>query len=304
LIGGCNSQNVEAPLSAKGAKSHAHDMPGVVPLAHHTKLSFTSTPSTLHAGQSARWTLQINDAQSGRPVEKFEIQHTKLMHLIVASRNLSWLVHIHPRFQGAGKFVIDYAMPRAGAFRLYADYSTPTGGHEVALHDITVEGDNPLTSRPALTVDTLKNMWITKTFRAHDEGRDPAPGAPSYQVALMPMPGVLRAGEAAMLHFQVRDAKGKPLADLQPYLGAMGHAVILSSDGKTYLHTHPMEGDMAAMMDDEGMHHAPQPSGSDVVFHTTFPRPGLYRVWGEFMHGGKIITADYTLLVLPAVPNP
>ena len=38
-------------------------------------------------------------------------------------------------------------------------------------------------------------------------------------------------------------------------------------------------------------------TGSDVMFHTTFPSAGLYKVWGQFQHRGKIITAAFVLQV-------
>lgn len=34
---------------------------------------------------------------------------------------------------------------------------------------------------------------------------------------------------------------GKPVKDLQPYLGALAHTVIISQDGSEFLHTHPIE---------------------------------------------------------------
>jgi hypothetical protein len=126
----------------------------------------------------------------------------------------------------------------------------------------------------------------------------------------MPMPGVIKSGEDVMLHFQVRDAAGKPVSDLQPYLGAMGHAVLLSADSNIYLHTHPTDGAHAEDAQAEGaqaegdhakMEHAAPAAGAkggpDVMFHTNFPVPGLYKVWGQFQHKGRIVTAPFVLNV-------
>ncbi len=44
---------------------------------------------------------------------------------------------------------------------------------------------------------------------------------------------------------------------------------------------------------------APKSGGPDVMFHTNFPKPGLYKVWGQFQHKGKIITANYVVNVTP-----
>lgn len=314
LLTGCaNTPSSGQPGQTASTGHHGHDHEhamheSAVMHAHKTRLQFTSGPGGLHAGKAADWTLAISDAESGKPIPKFEVMHDKLLHLIVVSKDLSWFTHIHPEWQGEGKFTINYALPRAGDYWLYADYVTPEGGHEVATHALKVAGANPLPAAPKLVADKLAGAWITKKFQAHDEGKAPSADATTYEVALMPMPATIRAGQEAMLHFQVRDAKGKPLSDLQPYMGAMGHAVILSADGLTYLHTHPMEGDEAEMKgghDHSKMNHAPAPAGNgkggpDIMFHTMFPEAGKYRVWGQFMHNGKVITSVYTLEILPA----
>ncbi|MEP7218751.1 MAG: hypothetical protein ABI876_07525, partial [Bacteroidota bacterium] len=152
--------------------------------------------------------------------------------------------------------------------------------------------------------DTLgEGGWMLKSVSSAPEGEPERRSSSSYQVALMPMPGKIIAGKDVMLHFQVRDAKGKPITDLEPYLGAMGHAVLLSSDTKVYLHTHPMEGgtdhgsmDHGTMKSDSGAGAATE-HGPNVIFHTNFPSAGYYKVWGQFQHRGKIVTAPFVLKV-------
>ncbi len=196
------------------ADAHKHEVNSGVPFAHHTKMQFSSVPSTPVAGQSATWTLKITNAKTGAPIPKFEVMNEKQLHLIVASKDFSWYSHIHPQLKGNGVFTMNYALPRAGEYWLYADYVTPEGGHEVAQHSLKIGGKNPLPMQSKLVADELKSAWMVKKFQSHDEGFAPKKNAPQYEVALMPMPGVLRAGEEAMLHFQVRDAKGNPLTDL------------------------------------------------------------------------------------------
>ena len=41
----------------------------------------------------------------------------------------------------------------------------------------------------------------------------------------------------------------------------------------------------------------PKSGGPDVMFHTNFPKAGLYKTWGQFMHKGKIITAAFVVNV-------
>lgn len=304
------SQPTQAHETAKKAADH-HGMAGMTMKArtNTTKLAFSSQPSTIPVGKAATWTLKITDAKSGKPVRDFEVEMTKLMHLIVVKNDLSWFNHIHPTYKGNGTFVVRETLPKAGTYKIYADYTRKTQGQEVPQHEIATGGARPTSSSVLLVADKMQGMWLKKNVTSHPEGQPGAKGGATYQVALMPMPTPLKAGQATMLHFQIRDAKGHPLKDLQPYLGAMGHCVILSNDTKSYLHSHPMEGgEMGGMKHDMGkmdmghMNHsaAPKSGGPDVMFHTNFPRAGRYKVWGQFQHKGKIITAAFVVNVAPA----
>jgi len=299
----------DAPAGSSAAEAKAktgEESGGMKARTDSTKLAFSSEPSALPVGKAATWTLKISDAKTGAPVSDFAVVHDKLMHLIVVRKDLSWFNHIHPSYKGNGAFVVTTALPTASEYKLYADYTPKAGGNEVAQHEFATGGNPSAPVAVSLVPDKMQGMWMTKKVTAHPEGEPNAKGGATYEVALMPMPMPLLAGQDSMLHFQVRDAKGKPIKDLQPYLGAMGHCVILSSDTKSYLHSHPMEGgmdDMGGMKHDmskmgDMKHSAPPKSGGpDVMFHTNFPTAGLYKAWGQFMHKGKIITAPFVVNV-------
>lgn len=270
-----------------------------------TKLDFSSQPARIPVGKPVTWMLKVSDAKSGQPVKSFETEMTKKMHLIVVKNDLSWFNHIHPTLGADGTFTVTTTLPTSGSYKLYADY-TPTGRkQEVPQHEFATGGAQPAPSSVSLVPDKMQDMWLTKKFVAHPEGEPNAKGGATYEVAMMPMPAPLVAGQASMLHFQIRDASGKPLRDLQPYLGTLGHCVILSQDTTKYLHSHPMaagmEHDMSKMgdMDMSKMNEAPVPKsgGPDVMFHTNFPKAGLYKAWGQFKHKGQIITASFVVNV-------
>jgi hypothetical protein len=275
---------------------------------HSTRLEFSAAPLAIPAGKPATWTLKIVDSESGDPVQEFENVHEKLLHLIVVSTDLTWFNHLHPEYQGNGVFTIEATLPRAGSYKLYADYTPKGKTQEVAQHEFATDGTQPTPTQIFPVHDTAgAGGWIVRETAARPEGEPEAAGEASYQVALMPMPIKLTPNTDVMLHFQVREANGKPVNDLEPYLGALGHAVLLSSDTKVYLHTHPMEGGMEGM-DHGGMDHGkmdhgksghshPTTGGPDVIFHTNFPSAGFYKVWGQFQHRGKIITAPFVLKV-------
>ena len=295
----------------EAAASGMAGMPGMMARTSTTKLAFSSNPGAIPVGRPVTWTLQISDAKSGDAVNDFEVEMTKKMHLIVVKNDLSWFNHVHPQFQGDGKFTVTTQLPSAGTYKIYADYTVKGVGQEVPQFEFATAGETVTPAKVSISPDKMQGMWLKNTFNAHPESEPDTKGGAVYQVALMPMPMPIVAGQDTMLHFQVSDSKGKPVKDLQQYLGAMGHCVILSSDTNSYLHSHPMSGGMESM---KGMDHsmggmkmgamdrdapAPKSGGPDVIFHTNFPKAGLYKVWGQFQHGGKIITANYVVNVAP-----
>ncbi|MGO4272648.1 hypothetical protein AB4Z22_22875, partial [Paenibacillus sp. TAF58] len=85
------------------------------------------------------------------------------------------------------------------------------------------------------------------------------------------------------LNFNIKDAKSKqPVKDLQPYLGAVGHVVILTQDAENYLHVHPTD---------------EKTSGPDAKFMTTFPHRGIYKIWAQFQQNGKVFTIPFVIKV-------
>jgi hypothetical protein len=61
----------------------------------------------------------------------------------------------------------------------------------------------------------------------------------------------------------------------EPYLGARGHLVVLREGDLAYLHVHPTD-----------------PDG--LAFHAEVPSAGVYRLYLDFQHDGKVHTAEFT----------
>jgi hypothetical protein len=108
---------------------------------------------------------------------------------------------------------------------------------------------------------------------------------PSVIANLVTSPRTPAAGIETYLLFRFT-ADGQPVTDLEPYLGAMGHCVVISEDGQHYLHCHP-EQLWTPKADAHG--------GPAVTFHTVFPKPGRYKIWGQFQRHGKVIVASFVL---------
>jgi hypothetical protein len=82
------------------------------------------------------------------------------------------------------------------------------------------------------------------------------------------------AGQESELEFTIR-RDGRVVTDIPDYLGAKGHLVALRDGDLAYLHVHADE--------------------DRLVFETTFPSPGKYRLLLQFDHGGEIRTAPFTI---------
>jgi hypothetical protein len=80
--------------------------------------------------------------------------------------------------------------------------------------------------------------------------------------------------------FSISDNSGKPITNLEPLMAAGGHSVIISSNLREFLDVHPTEEVDANWY-----------GGPDISFKANFPKPGLYKAWGQFQHQGKVITA-------------
>jgi hypothetical protein len=82
----------------------------------------------------------------------------------------------------------------------------------------------------------------------------------------------------------------QPVKDLQRYLGAFGHAMMLSEDMTEHVHSHPEQTLEGTDIQGGG--------GPDLVFHAMFPKPGHYRIWLQFQRNEVLSTIPFTIRVL------
>ncbi len=101
---------------------------------------------------------------------------------------------------------------------------------------------------------------------------------------------VKSGGSTHMAYTVTKD--GKPVTTLLPYLGAMGHLVIISEDRSQFVHSHPHEG---------GEHSSGNMGGPKVDFEAHFTVPGTYKGWAQFNVGTatkeQVITVPFTFSV-------
>ncbi|HSZ56360.1 MAG TPA: DUF2231 domain-containing protein [Tepidisphaeraceae bacterium] len=209
----------------------------------------------------------------GHTLRDLALVHEHLLHLIVVSQDLSFFDHIHPLMQADGALSITYAFPHAGHFLLFADI-TPRGQRsQVFRFPVTVG------STGSEQADSHADLVPSPTLYK------PLESDPTITAELIPQPRTISAGVHIDLLFRL-SRNGQPLTDIEPYLGAMGHCVIISQDTNTYLHCHP-EQLFTPTKDTRG--------GPFVAFHTMFPAPGRYKIWAQFQRKGKILIAGFVI---------
>jgi hypothetical protein len=102
------------------------------------------------------------------------------------------------------------------------------------------------------------------------------------------------AGKKLTLKYQITDLKsGEAVRDLEPYLDAWGHTLILSEDARDYVHSHPVQ------LIPDGVDRTGMRGGPEISFEAFLPRSGRYRIWSQFQRHGKVITVPFTIEVKP-----
>ncbi|HKV41325.1 MAG TPA: heavy metal-binding domain-containing protein [Blastocatellia bacterium] len=234
------------------------------------------TPNVVRAGEKIKLAFDFYEPGSGKQVAGFSPTHTKLFHLFIVSQDMTFFEHIHPELEPDGTFTIETILPRPGIYKVYCDVYPSAGTPQVLQTSIATAGyhGDLFASRPNLVPDSV----LSKTI----EG---------MKVDVTLDPSEIIAGQPVDLKFHLTDAKtGAPVRDLEPYLGAWGHMLILSEDQIDYVHSHPSE----IVPESENPAKVVN-GGPDVTFTAFLPRPGNYRMWTQFQRGSKLITVSFTL---------
>ena len=216
---GCGSAaKPAADMSHGDHGGHEHSAPGKSS-EHSSTLLVTSEPAKPNAQAITKMRLMLHDSK-GQMVKEFEAVHEKLAHFIVVREGLDQFAHLHPVVDPDGMMSVDYSFPVGGTYYLFLDYKPKGQLPATAQAKIEVEGAAP--APPPL----VRNV----PGALQGDGLD-------AQVTLIPSQG----DSAQTMTFLVTDSSGKPVSDLQPYLGAMGHLVVLSANAKEYVHAHPKD---------------------------------------------------------------
>ena len=194
------------------------------------------------------------------PLLGYTRTHDKDLHLIAVRRDLTGFQHVHPRLGTDGTWSTSLDLT-PGAWRVFADFDPVGEVRPMTLGaDLLVAG--PLVAQPLPAPSTSDEV-------------------DGYTVTL---DGTLTPGADSTLRLTITRG-GREVTDLQPYLAAYGHLVALREGDLAYLHVHPdgRPGDGSTR------------PGPVIVFHTTAPSAGSYRLFLDFKHRDTVHTAEFTV---------
>jgi hypothetical protein len=242
--------------------------------------------------------------------------HEKLAHVFLArADSLDAFAHLHPAMPDANTFAMSLPSLPAGRYRIYADVVHENGMQRTLTDSVTI--DPSIAAERAASLDRDDAWFDGRASRVAT-----TTSAPLGDGATIEWTGPLHpaAGDVGVLRFALADASGRSLA-VTPYLGMLGHAVVIRRDGGVFIHLHPsgtssMASELAFAIRNRGdttaagrlkMGHAMAidssitPKRLDAIsFPYAFPSPGSYRVWVQLRVAGAVRTAAFDVDVSAA----
>jgi hypothetical protein len=177
--------------------------------------------------------------------------HGKLMHaFLLRIPGLDAFAHIHPERKDSTTFEVSLPSLPAGKYLMYADVVRYSGFGETITDTIIIKeqpkriaGDQAVANEDTYVVTDPINAPGNVAMDA-DVVICGKPGTKtvfqdgSYAVWEGKQDQELEAEKAYQLNFGIFNPDGSSCQP-EPYLGMMGHAVVVSADGSVYIHLHP-----------------------------------------------------------------
>jgi hypothetical protein len=256
-------------------------------------------PLEMHATLETGNVLDLKMTDPGwlhaRKLNDFVLDHNHLLHLYaIRWPAMDVVFHLHPELVRTGEFQLALPSMPAGEYRLYADVVHANGFPETLVAPVTL----PEISGAALAGDDAKG---TPGAAAQTDTKYRLPDG--YSMVWRP-PAALVAKAPQKFTFQLLDPRGQPPEDMARYMGMVGHAAFVKSDGTVFAHIHPSGTmAMAALMMAEaqnggdgmaGMNMNGSSKTSNVVgFPYGFPSDGNYRIFVQMKHGSVVETGTF-----------
>jgi hypothetical protein len=221
-------------------------------------LRASSTLSQLHGQDMLEFKIDTTrqaQLNSTRMLSYVVPDHGKLMHMfLVRAGSMDVFAHLHPQRRDSATYITPLPPLPNGKYLIFADITRLSGFSETIPDTIEIGSKVPATlvSNDSSTLNRDDTYFITNPISKSSST------ATTDGIMVCGKPGVKTslpdgstaiwehkegepfvAGKLYELAFNILDENGKP-ATLDPYLGMMGHAVVMKDDGSVYIHLHPV----------------------------------------------------------------
>jgi hypothetical protein len=280
------------------ARSYQRDIDFFKPPAAETSLLNGNRLVIRGKGQDPAW-------QDYVKMEELLPDHNHLMHLfLLGGPGLDRMWHLHPERIEGGAFAEDLPTIPAGHYQVFADIVDKSGYPWTLVGSIDLP---QVIGKPLAGDDSswsgapLSAAVVDSTISQLLDG-----GRIVWQRSAAP----LKANVSSEFNFSVQDKDGKPVQDMQPYMGMAGHAEFVRSDFSVFAHIHPagsvsmaaLELAQAGLASDppraQDKMSMPTPTSSiplppEVRFPYGFPQPGDYRIFVQIKRAGQVETGVF-----------
>jgi putative copper resistance protein D len=245
-------------------------------------VNFETEPSKITAGTPVTITVRIKDPD-GRPLQGLAVSHERILHTLIIGRDMRSFAHVHPEDAGPvtgemlkqATFPLRFTFSKAGEYLVGIDFFAGDEFYS-RMFRLSVAG-KPAMVGPKIDFSTRKNFG-------------------DYRVTLAASPINIRTGEETSLQYTI-EKDGKPVTDLNPYLGAAMHLAVVSDNLKQYIHAHgTVPGEPHAHSDH--MHaKPPKRFGPEIEADVVFPAKGIYTIFSQVKYHDKVLLFDFMVNV-------
>jgi hypothetical protein len=239
------------------------------PYQRNSIVDFSRPPVNLVPSMDANdLKLSLTDGSSGRPVDDLLVHDNALIHLVVVSPS-GELRHLHPVRTAPGEYRARIMAPEQGTHAIAAEIARRGGGVQLLRSSIDING-----------------------------AAGPQPNNGKAELATQ----IRAAGTPSTI------TAGFGKRDLQPWLGMLGHMIVVGPVTGQNHAAAPIWAHVHAMIPaSPGLPDKPDESvaafGPDVSFTYSFPLPGRYLVWVQVERDYSIVTVP-TVVDVPATKGP
>lgn len=256
-----------------------------------------------------------------RQLDDFIPDHNHLMHMyMIRWPNMDVVYHLHPEPVAVGEFQVVLPSIPAGTYHLYADVVHSSGFPEtlVAVLSFPQISGRPLAGDDAKGIAEPLDATASTAQPAYGAGSVGAAAAgtreqrfslPDGYTMVWDMPALM-AKRPESFRSELLDPNGKPPGDMTLYMGMLGHAAFVKTDGTVFAHIHPtgtvamaafmmanpqaeMGGGATGMTKMPGMDMSNSTIPNAVSFPYGFPTSGQYRIFVQMKHGNAVETGVF-----------